>query len=99
MSLELPKGVDEEDRVVPSILTRSIACTTCFQVDELASSGMNRGEMHYARIGDEGDSEVRMIMRGDDWASWDFFLGLFVGQHQFLVEVYTTHLLILPHSS
>jgi hypothetical protein len=74
--LELPEGVDEENGVIPSVLTRSISCTTCFQSDELTSSRMNRWEVHDSRVRDERDGEVWMVMRSDDWTSWDFLLRL-----------------------
>lgn len=40
MRLELPEGIDEEDWIIPAILTRPISCTVPFYLDELSDSRM-----------------------------------------------------------
>lgn len=76
MSLELPEGVDEENRVVPSILTRSVTCASCFRPNILPECRGYSRELHDTAIRNEGHCEVWMIMCRDDSPGWDFFLWL-----------------------
>ena len=38
MSSELPEGVDEENWIIPPVLSTTISCTTGFHVDVLPES-------------------------------------------------------------
>lgn len=59
--------------IIPSILTSSISSTSSIRMDVLANSRMQRCKLHLTRIRDERHSEVRMIVRVDNWSCRDNF--------------------------
>src|ERR1700722_18102321 len=81
MSSELPESIDEQNWVVPSILSTTISCTAGFHVDILSDSRVERRIMHDPRVRDERHGEVRMIVRIDNWSGRNFLLGLYFCQH------------------
>jgi hypothetical protein len=84
MRSELPESIDEENRIIPSILSSRIPRSSSFHVDILSYCRMQSWQMHNSSIRDEGHGEVRMVMRGDDSPDWYLFFRLFLSAFSFL---------------
>jgi len=54
VSFELPESVDEQDWVVPSILTGSVSCSSCFHLDILSDGWVDTRVLHDSSVWDEG---------------------------------------------
>lgn len=74
---ELPEGVDEENRIVPSVLASTITCTSSFCVNILSDSRGYSWVLYGSTVWDEGHGEVWVVMSSNDGSSWDFFLHLY----------------------
>lgn len=73
---ELPERVDEQNRIVPSVLPCSISGSTCFHVNILPNSRMKGWVNHNSSVWNKRHGEIRVIVRGYDRASRYFFLRL-----------------------
>ena len=72
--LELPESVCEDDGIVPTVLTSRISCTSGFNCNESPWTGMHGGVLHGARVGDQRDGEVGMVVGSHDlWRILLFF--------------------------
>lgn len=67
--VELPEGVDEEQRVVPAILAGSVTGPRRLEANKVLDGGVHVGKILEAKRRDEREARVGVVVVGNDGAS------------------------------